>query len=205
VQQDGQEFMKLFLTLLEARFGGQHDLQSLIQALFRGQSGYRTTCQACGRQSGEPAAAARGALQALCVPAAPHAARLSLGSSPCPAQNPRPAPTTFTRWMSPSRASARCRVSQRACRRRRASLARLLPLPCHAAGCPAEQSLCCRRCHAALTSFRRPLARLAQLHADAGDDGGGQPVQLRVLPEEGARRRRCRTSVCLRLVPRQCS
>jgi uncharacterized UBP type Zn finger protein len=54
VQQDGQEFMKLLLTLLESKFGGQAgEVQGLIQALFRGQSGYRTVCQACQRESGK--------------------------------------------------------------------------------------------------------------------------------------------------------
>ncbi len=32
VQQDGQEFMKLFLTLLEARFSQQEELRDIIQA-----------------------------------------------------------------------------------------------------------------------------------------------------------------------------
>ncbi|KAI3431674.1 hypothetical protein D9Q98_004721 [Chlorella vulgaris] len=51
VQQDGQEFMKLFLSLLEAKFGGQADVQGVIQALFRGQSGYLTVCQSCQQPS----------------------------------------------------------------------------------------------------------------------------------------------------------
>ena len=46
--------MKLLLTLLESKFGGQAgEVQGLIQALFRGQSGYRTVCQACQRESGK--------------------------------------------------------------------------------------------------------------------------------------------------------
>ena len=51
VQQDGQEFMKLFLTLLEQRFGGQPSLAGVIQGLFRGASGYETVCQTCLRPS----------------------------------------------------------------------------------------------------------------------------------------------------------
>ncbi|KAL4440027.1 hypothetical protein ABPG75_003028 [Micractinium tetrahymenae] len=51
VQQDGQEFMKLFLSLLEARFEQQEDVKDVIQSLFRGQRGYSTTCRTCGRQS----------------------------------------------------------------------------------------------------------------------------------------------------------
>jgi len=47
VQQDGQEFMKLFLTLLENKFSGQVELQGVIQSLFRGQVGYETVCQEC--------------------------------------------------------------------------------------------------------------------------------------------------------------
>ena len=55
VQQDGQEFLKLLLTLLESRFSGQAgEVAGLIQALFRGQSGYRTVCQVCQRKSGAP-------------------------------------------------------------------------------------------------------------------------------------------------------
>jgi hypothetical protein len=51
VQQDGQEFMKLFLTLLEARFARQPALRGAIQGLFRGSAGYETVCQACERPS----------------------------------------------------------------------------------------------------------------------------------------------------------
>ena len=47
VQQDGQEFMKLFLTLLEHKFAAQPELRGVIQGLFRGQVGYQTVCQAC--------------------------------------------------------------------------------------------------------------------------------------------------------------
>lgn len=47
VQQDGQEFMKLFLTLLEQRFSAQPSLKDIIQGLFRGTSGYETICQTC--------------------------------------------------------------------------------------------------------------------------------------------------------------
>ncbi|GAB4823725.1 hypothetical protein N2152v2_010771 [Parachlorella kessleri] len=51
VQQDGQEFMKLLLTLLEAQFARQPDLRDVIPSLFRGQSGYETVCQVCQRPS----------------------------------------------------------------------------------------------------------------------------------------------------------
>ncbi|KFM28707.1 Ubiquitin carboxyl-terminal hydrolase 26 [Auxenochlorella protothecoides] len=51
VQQDGQEFMKLFLGLLEARFQAQNPLDALLRHLFRGESGYETRCCRCGRAS----------------------------------------------------------------------------------------------------------------------------------------------------------
>ncbi len=51
VQQDGQEFMKLLLTLLEHRFASQPNLHGLIQNLFRGQSGYETLCMTCNTPS----------------------------------------------------------------------------------------------------------------------------------------------------------
>lgn len=47
VQQDGQEFMKLFLTLLEQKFSEQRELRDVIQGMYRGQLGYETVCQAC--------------------------------------------------------------------------------------------------------------------------------------------------------------
>ena len=51
VQQDGQEFMKLLLTLLEHRFAAQPSLRGIIQDLFRGQSGYETVCMTCSTPS----------------------------------------------------------------------------------------------------------------------------------------------------------
>jgi len=51
VQQDGQEFMKLLLTLLEHRFSSQANLHGVIQNLFRGQSGYETLCMTCNTPS----------------------------------------------------------------------------------------------------------------------------------------------------------
>jgi ubiquitin C-terminal hydrolase len=51
VQQDGQEFMKLLLTLLEHRFASQPNLHGVIQNLFRGQSGYETLCMTCNTPS----------------------------------------------------------------------------------------------------------------------------------------------------------
>lgn len=51
VQQDGQEFMKLLLTLLEHRFAAQPALRGIIQDLFRGQSGYETVCMTCTTRS----------------------------------------------------------------------------------------------------------------------------------------------------------
>ncbi|PSC68725.1 ubiquitin carboxyl-terminal hydrolase 26 [Micractinium conductrix] len=51
VQQDGQEFMKLFLTLLETKFAMQREVEGVIQDLFRGSSGYSTVCQTCKQPS----------------------------------------------------------------------------------------------------------------------------------------------------------
>lgn len=47
VQQDGQEFMKLFLTLLEQKLVPVPQLQDELQSLFRGFVGYETICQEC--------------------------------------------------------------------------------------------------------------------------------------------------------------
>lgn len=47
VQQDGQEFMKLFLTLLEKSFEGIPELEQKIQKMFRGRVGYQTKCLTC--------------------------------------------------------------------------------------------------------------------------------------------------------------
>jgi hypothetical protein len=51
VQQDGQEFMKLFLSLLEQRFATQEGVAGVVQGLFRGSSGYETVCLSCMRPS----------------------------------------------------------------------------------------------------------------------------------------------------------
>lgn len=51
VQQDGQEFMKLFLTLLESRFADHAVLRGTIQGLLRGRAGYETVCLDCGKPS----------------------------------------------------------------------------------------------------------------------------------------------------------
>lgn len=51
VQQDGQEFMKLFLSLLERSFSQQPNISTIVQQLFRGKSGYETVCQGCGKPS----------------------------------------------------------------------------------------------------------------------------------------------------------
>ncbi|KAF8072683.1 UBP26 [Scenedesmus sp. PABB004] len=53
VQQDGQEFLKLLLTKLEAVFAAsqQQDVASVVQRLFRGHFSYVTTCRSCGRAS----------------------------------------------------------------------------------------------------------------------------------------------------------
>ena len=47
VQQDGQEFMKLFLTLLERSFEGIPELEEKISKMFRGKAGYQTRCLTC--------------------------------------------------------------------------------------------------------------------------------------------------------------
>jgi len=53
VQQDGQEFMKLFLTLLEGAFRTQHGhIANIIPRLFTGQHSYETMCHTC-RQCSE--------------------------------------------------------------------------------------------------------------------------------------------------------
>jgi ubiquitin carboxyl-terminal hydrolase 48 len=51
VQQDGQEFMKLFLTLIEHKLAAKADLKDAVQGLFRGFAGYETVCQDCGQPS----------------------------------------------------------------------------------------------------------------------------------------------------------
>ena len=51
VQQDGQEFMKLFLTLLEQKLDSVPKLRNELQTLFRGFVGYDTICQQCGQKS----------------------------------------------------------------------------------------------------------------------------------------------------------
>lgn len=47
VQQDGQEFMKLFLTLLEARFSQQEELRDIIQARRPAQRGPQCSIPPC--------------------------------------------------------------------------------------------------------------------------------------------------------------
>lgn len=47
VQQDGQEFMKLFLTLLEKSFEGIPEMEQKISKMFRGRAGYQTRCLTC--------------------------------------------------------------------------------------------------------------------------------------------------------------
>lgn len=47
IQQDGQEFMKLFLTLLERSFEGIPELEGKISKMFRGRVGYQTRCLTC--------------------------------------------------------------------------------------------------------------------------------------------------------------
>lgn len=49
VQQDGQEFMKLLLTLLEKRCETHGDIAEVIQQMYRGKVGYETVCQDCGK------------------------------------------------------------------------------------------------------------------------------------------------------------
>jgi ubiquitin carboxyl-terminal hydrolase 48 len=53
VQQDGQEFLKLLLSLLESQLAKSQDqeVQQLVQGLFKGRSSYATTCETCGRAS----------------------------------------------------------------------------------------------------------------------------------------------------------
>ena len=51
VQQDGQEFMKLFLSLLERAFENTPALKNVIASLFRGKSGYQTRCLTCNELS----------------------------------------------------------------------------------------------------------------------------------------------------------
>lgn len=53
VQQDGQEFMKLFLSLLEQRFSAvdSSPFTKTIPDLFRGRAGYVTVCQTCREPS----------------------------------------------------------------------------------------------------------------------------------------------------------
>lgn len=51
VQQDGQEFMKLFLSLLERAFENTPALKDVISSLFRGKSGYQTRCLTCNELS----------------------------------------------------------------------------------------------------------------------------------------------------------
>ncbi|TRY79895.1 hypothetical protein TCAL_10043 [Tigriopus californicus] len=56
VQQDAQEFSKLFISLLESSLSNQKSLnvRSLIQNQFRGEYAYVTKCMACKRESSRP-------------------------------------------------------------------------------------------------------------------------------------------------------
>eukprot|EP00873_Tetraselmis_striata_P012784 jgi/Tetstr1/433048/TSEL_022383.t1 len=51
VQQDGSEFLKLLLQLLEAEMEGSPQA-GLVQRLYRGHSSFTTTCQVCKKESG---------------------------------------------------------------------------------------------------------------------------------------------------------
>ncbi|KAK3283187.1 Ubiquitin carboxyl-terminal hydrolase 26 [Cymbomonas tetramitiformis] len=53
VQQDGQEFMKLLLSLLESILGHSHvdHVARLVKSLFGGTFAYATTCEKCGQDS----------------------------------------------------------------------------------------------------------------------------------------------------------
>ena len=56
VQQDAQEFSKLFVSLLETSLEHQtnHNIRGMIQKLFRGEYAYVTTCLTCKRESVRP-------------------------------------------------------------------------------------------------------------------------------------------------------
>ena len=56
VQQDAQEFSKLFVSLLENSLAHQtnSDIKSMIQRLFRGEYAYVTKCLTCNRESIRP-------------------------------------------------------------------------------------------------------------------------------------------------------
>ena len=54
--QDGQEFMKLLLTLLERAMSGSAS-KGFVGSLFCGHASYETTCGFCGSQSAASAAA----------------------------------------------------------------------------------------------------------------------------------------------------
>ena len=56
VQQDAQEFSKLFISLLEDSLAHQSSapVRTMIQKQFRGEYAYVTTCQACLRESVRP-------------------------------------------------------------------------------------------------------------------------------------------------------
>jgi len=56
VQQDAQEFSKLFISLLEDSLAHQSSVpvKTMIQKQFRGEYAYVTTCQACRRESVRP-------------------------------------------------------------------------------------------------------------------------------------------------------
>ena len=56
VQQDAQEFSKLFISLLESKLNNQicREVREMIQSQFCGNYAYVTTCCACQRESKRP-------------------------------------------------------------------------------------------------------------------------------------------------------
>ncbi len=56
MQQDAQEFSKLFMSLLESSLAAQKvsSVQQVVQNQFRGNYAYVTTCCHCGRESRRP-------------------------------------------------------------------------------------------------------------------------------------------------------
>eukprot|EP00803_Ostreobium_quekettii_P011406 evm.model.scf_473.10 EVM.evm.TU.scf_473.10 scf_473:59433-65513(+) len=51
VQQDGQEFMKLFLSLLEKSFEGDPVFKDVVTQVFGGRQSYTTLCKGCNQLS----------------------------------------------------------------------------------------------------------------------------------------------------------
>jgi len=56
VQQDAQEFSKLFMTLLESCLASQANpkVKNIVKNQFSGEYAYVTTCSACSRESKSP-------------------------------------------------------------------------------------------------------------------------------------------------------